>query len=59
VDPPTRITSSILSLVTPASLRAFSQGLIVFYKKLSHNDSNLALVRVIFKCLGPDASAVK
>jgi len=45
--------------VTPASLRADSQGLIVFYKKASVNDSNLALVKDIFKCFGPEASAVR
>jgi len=59
VDPPTRITSSILSLVTPASLRALSQGLSVLAKKVSVKDSSLALVNYIFKCLGPEASAVR
>jgi hypothetical protein len=59
VEPPTRITSSILSLVTPASLRADSQGLMVFYKKVSVKDSSLALVKDMFKCLGPEASAVR
>lgn len=59
MDPPTRITSSILSLVTPASLRADSQGLMVLDKKDSVKDSSLALVKDMFKCLGPEASAVR
>jgi len=48
-----------LSLVTPASLIAFSQGLMVLLRKESVSDSNLALVNVILQCLGPLASAVK
>jgi len=37
----------------------FSQGLIVFLRKSSHSDSNLALEIVKFKCFGPVWSAVK
>ena len=56
--PPTKITSPISSMLTPASFRAVRQGAIVRSIKSSTNDSKL--VRVIFttKCLGPDASAV-
>lgn len=46
VIPPTRSTSSILSFVKPESFRQASKGGIVLYIKLSHNDSNLALVNV-------------
>jgi hypothetical protein len=59
VIPPTKRTSSILSFVIPASLIAFSQGLIVLFKKASVRASNLALVRFILQCFGPVASAVK
>lgn len=59
MDPPTRMTSSIASLETPASLRAFSQGLMVLFKKDSVRDSSLALVRFMLRCLGPEESAVK
>lgn len=59
VDPPTNNTSSIFSFVKPLSLIQFSHGLIVFFKKSSHNESNLALEMLRFKCFGPVASAVK
>ena len=36
-----------------------SQGLMVLLKKSSVNDSNLALVNLKMKCLGPEASAVR
>lgn len=59
MDPPTKRTSSIFSLVSPESLIQFSHGLMVFFKKSSQIDSNLALEIVKFKCLGPVESAVK
>ena len=58
VEPPTKITSSISFLVKPASLRAFLTGSIDLFTKSSDNCSNLALVRVVTKCLGPDDVAV-
>lgn len=57
--PPTKITSSILSLVRPESFKQFSQGLMVLLIKLSTKPSNLDRVRLILQCLGPLASAVK
>lgn len=46
-------------LSKPESLIQFSVGLIVFLRKSSVNDSNLALVNFKLQCLGPEASAVK
>ena len=57
-DPPTNITSSISSGFKPASLNAFLHGSTVLSTKSDTNSSNFALVRVKFKCLGPEASAV-
>ena len=56
--PPTKITSPISSMLTPASFSAVRHGAMVRSIKSSTKDSNL--VRVIFttKCLGPEASAV-
>lgn len=53
VIPPTNNTSSILSLVNPESFKHDSSGGIVFFINVSHNPSNLALVMVTYKCLGP------
>jgi len=46
-------------LGTLASLIQFSQGLIVFFKKSSVKDYNLALVNLKIKCFAPELSAVK
>lgn len=46
-------------LETPASSRQVLHGLIVFFKKESIKDSNLALLKVKVKCLGPLESAVR
>lgn len=59
VIPPTSNTSSILSLVSPESLKQDSKGYKVLLIKSSTNDSNLALVMVTCKCLGPVESADK
>lgn len=56
VEPPTRITSSTLSFVKPESFKQFSSGFTVLLMKVSKRPSSLALVRVKFKCLGPDLS---
>ena len=58
VEPPTKITSSMSFFVKLASFRAFLTGSIDLFTKLSDNFSNLALVRVVTKCLGPDDVAV-
>lgn len=57
--PPTSKTSSISSFLRPESLRQLSQGFKVLFMKSSVMDSNLALVNLKVKCLGPEASAVK
>lgn len=59
VIPPTNKTSSIFSLEIPASFKQSLHGFIVFFKNSSVNDSSLALVKLMFRCLGPLASAVK
>ena len=59
VEPPTSITSSISLVESPASFNAFSQGIRVFSTKSLTKSSNFALDKDTFKCLGPDASAVK
>ena len=51
-------TSSISPALKPASFNAASHGLIVFSIKSSTNVSSLALVTLMFKCFGPDWSAV-
>ena len=56
VEPPTRITSS--TSVKSASFKAVLHGPSLFLTKAPTNDSNLALVILIIRCLGPDASAV-
>ena len=42
----------------PASFNAISQGSIVLEIKSSTKDSSFALVNFMFKCFGPDESAV-
>jgi len=49
----------MLFFYNPESLIQFSHGLIVFFKKASVKDSNLALVKDKLQCFGPEASAVK
>ena len=58
VEPPTKITSSISFLVRLASFNAFLTGSIDLLTNSSDNCSNLALVNVVTKCLGPDDVAV-
>ncbi len=58
VEPPTRITSSMSSALTPASSIACLHGATVRSIRSSTSCSNLARVRVRFRCLGPDWSAV-
>ena len=45
-------------ILRPASLRAVSQGVMLLFTKSSTNCSNLALVKSMFKCLGPSWVAV-
>ena len=52
VEPPTRRTSSMSEVWSPASLRAWRQGSMDLWKRLSQICSNLALVRVLTRCLG-------
>ncbi len=56
--PPTRITSSISEAFTPASFIASRQGSIVRSTSSSTSDSSLARVIFMFRCFGPEASAV-
>ena len=58
VCPPTRITSSISEADKSASFKATRQGSMVLVTNSSTRDSNFARVNLIFKCLGPVASAV-
>ena len=58
VMPPTRITSSISPTATPASLIAVRQGAIVRSISSSTSASSLARVSLMFRCFGPEASAV-
>ncbi len=58
VMPPTKITSSILSGARPASLRAALQGPMVRVIRSSTKLSSFARVNLMFKCFGPEASAV-
>jgi len=57
VIPPTSKTSSTLSFVKPESLRHDSSGLRDLDIKSPAIYSNFALVRLIYRCLGPVASA--
>jgi len=58
VLPPTRMTSSMSLGDSPASLRAFKQGLRLRSIKSATICSKRARDRFICKCLGPEASAV-
>ena len=58
VEPPTKTTSLISDGERPASLIAFTHGSIVLSTKSATNFSNFARVKVRFKCLGPEESAV-
>ena len=58
VIPPTMITSSMSPTDTPASLMAVRQGAIVRSINSSTSCSSLARLSLMFRCLGPDASAV-
>ena len=58
VEPPTNITSSISFFVRPASLSAFLTGSIDLLTSSSESFSNLALVRVVTRCFGPEDVAV-
>ena len=52
------MTSSISFFVRPASLSAFLTGSIDLLTRSSESFSNLALVRVVTRCLGPEDVAV-
>ncbi|MNW21426.1 hypothetical protein D3C71_2223480 [compost metagenome] len=56
--PPTRITSSMSDTEMPASLMAVRHGAMVRSIRSSTSDSSLARVSLMFRCLGPVASAV-
>ena len=58
VDPPTRITSSISLVESPASSNAFLTGVMERLTKSSANFSKLARVKLVTKCLGPESVAV-
>jgi len=58
VEPPTMTTSFMSFMLRPASLTTFLSVLIVSSTKESIMLSNLALVMVFIRCLGPVASAV-
>ena len=58
VEPPTRMTSSMSSAVILASDSACSTGPRVRSIKSALSCSNVARVTVMFRCLGPAASAV-
>ena len=58
VMPPTRITSLMSETLMPASLMAVRQGAIVRSIRSSTRLSSLARVSLMFRCLGPVASAV-
>src|SRR5439155_60739 len=55
---PSRITSSISEGLSPASFRACSIGGMVRLTRSSTSCSSFARVSVMFRCLGPDWSAV-
>ena len=52
------MTSSISEGLRPASERAFLHGSTVLSTRSNTISSNFALVKLKFKCFGPDASAV-
>ena len=56
--PPTKMMSSMALTAMPASLIAVRQGAMVRSIKSSTNASNLERVSLMFKCFGPEASAV-
>ena len=58
VGPPTKIVLLISPLAIPASCNAFKIGASSLFKTGSINCSNLALVRVKIRCLGPPLVAV-
>ena len=58
VDPPTKITWSIWLTLSPESLRACSVGRRLRCTRSSTSCSNLERLRSMFKCFGPEASAV-
>ncbi len=58
VMPPTRMTSSMSDTDTPASLMAVRQGAMVRSIRSSTRLSSLERVSLMFRCLGPEASAV-
>ena len=58
VDPPTRITSSISFILSPASSIAFFTGSIDLLTNSPVNCSNFDLVNETTKCFGPEAVAV-
>ena len=58
VIPPTSITSVICAAVKLASASAFLQGSILLSRRSADSCSSFARVRVMFRCLGPEASAV-
>ncbi|MDT4886016.1 hypothetical protein FQZ97_1223210 [compost metagenome] len=58
VMPPTRITSLMSLTLMPASLMARRQGAMVRSTSSSTRLSSLARVSLMFRCFGPEASAV-
>ena len=56
--PPTNMTSLTSPADIPASFIACLQGVIVRLINVATNCSNLDLVNLFTRCLGPDASAV-
>ncbi len=58
VWPPTRITSPMSLERRPASFSAMRHGSIDFLIRSSTSASSLARVSLMFRCFGPDASAV-
>ena len=58
VEPPTKSTLPRSEAVIPASFNAFFTGVTVLSIKLEVSSSNLALVRVTSRCLGPSCVAV-
>lgn len=57
VIPPTNKTSSILSFDNPESFKQFSNGFMLLYMRSEQMFSNLDLVILNYKCLGPFWSA--
>ena len=58
VDPPTKMISSISEVDKPASSKAFFTGLMERRTNSFDNCSNFERVKVVTKCLGPEAVAV-